>query len=404
MTLNFDGGADDIPTFSLCRSAGLRRQERQGLFPALVRRQRSSFSAPCSISRIASRRPSVLRPASRARARPRCAADASAPAAAGFERSTIAGVYIHATAVNNLIARNAVVETRPAGALPDRRRCSRRWPRSRGVAFSAAHRASAWAAMIARWGGRRHRLPSPMRWRCRWSSRSLASLAALAAMIGLPLRRRRQGPPPAAEELCALPRPARHQPDAVVEEVAGARRRDPQGHGVLLRPRGIFAIAENMSPDGLMSLMNEYLSAMTDVIESHGGYVDKYIGDSIVAVFGAPADDPDHAANAARAALRLLHATRRTQRLARRSSEHQLAQRIGINSGEALVGNFGSRRRFNYSVMSDAVNLRLAARRRQQVLRHHHHRLGDDGCASPASGFAVARTRRRSGSRDATRR
>ena len=50
--------------------------------------------------------------------------------------------------------------------------------------------------------------------------------------------------------------------------------------------------------------MNEYLSAMTDVIEAHGGFVDKYIGDAIVAVFGAPLDDPDHAANAVHAALR----------------------------------------------------------------------------------------------------
>jgi adenylate cyclase/guanylate cyclase len=112
-----------------------------------------------------------------------------------------------------------------------------------------------------------------------------------------------------------------------------------------------------MSPDGLMSLMNEYLSEMTDIIEGHGGYVDKYIGDSIVAVFGAPADDHDHAANAARAAL---DCCRRLAELNRDSAtfrECKLAQRIGINSGEALVGNFGSRRRFNYSVMSDAVNL-----------------------------------------------
>ena len=49
--------------------------------------------------------------------------------------------------------------------------------------------------------------------------------------------------------------------------------------------------------------MNEYLSAMTDIIEAHGGFVDKYIGDAIVAVFGAPLDDPDHAANGVRAAL-----------------------------------------------------------------------------------------------------
>ena len=58
-----------------------------------------------------------------------------------------------------------------------------------------------------------------------------------------------------------------------------------------------------MTPSELVALMNDYLSAMTDIIESHGGYVDKYIGDSIVAMFGAPADDPDHARNAVRAAL-----------------------------------------------------------------------------------------------------
>jgi adenylate cyclase len=103
--------------------------------------------------------------------------------------------------------------------------------------------------------------------------------------------------------------------------------------------------------------MNEYLSAMTDVIERHGGYVDKYIGDSIVAVFGAPADDPDHAANAARAALDCCTQLAELNASSAAFQEFKLAQRIGINSGEALVGNFGSRRRFNYSVMSDAVNL-----------------------------------------------
>ena len=120
---------------------------------------------------------------------------------------------------------------------------------------------------------------------------------------------------------------------------------------------GFSLIAEKMSPDSLMELMNEYLSAMTDVIERHGGYVDKYIGDSIVAVFGAPADDPDHAANAARAALDCCTQLAELNASSAAFQEYKLAQRIGINSGEALVGNFGSRRRFNYSVMSDAVNL-----------------------------------------------
>jgi adenylate cyclase len=120
---------------------------------------------------------------------------------------------------------------------------------------------------------------------------------------------------------------------------------------------GFSAIAENMPPGRLMALMNEYLSDMTDVIEAHGGYVDKYIGDSIVAVFGAPADDPDHAANAALAALDCCARLAELNATSPVFRDHPLTQRIGINSGEALVGNFGSRRRFNYSVMSDAVNL-----------------------------------------------
>ena len=120
---------------------------------------------------------------------------------------------------------------------------------------------------------------------------------------------------------------------------------------------GFSQFSENLSPDALMALMNEYLSAMTDVIESHGGYVDKYIGDSIVAVFGAPADDRDHASNAARAALGCCERLEELNRGTAAFQGRKLAQRIGINTGDALVGNFGSRRRFNYSVMSDAVNV-----------------------------------------------
>ena len=120
---------------------------------------------------------------------------------------------------------------------------------------------------------------------------------------------------------------------------------------------GFSQIAEKMSAHDLMQLMNEYLSEMTDIIERHGGYVDKYIGDSIVALFGAPADDPNHAANAARAALDCSARLAELNRDSPTFRDCKLAQRIGINSGEALVGNFGSRKRFNYSVMSDAVNL-----------------------------------------------
>jgi class 3 adenylate cyclase len=116
------------------------------------------------------------------------------------------------------------------------------------------------------------------------------------------------------------------------------------------------SIAEKIRPADLVAAMNDYLTAMSDVIEAHGGFVDKYIGDAIVAVFGAPVEDSDHAANAVRAAL---ECAARLATLERVQAAFGLAlrQRIGLNSGDALVGNIGSRRRFNYTVMGDMVNL-----------------------------------------------
>ena len=144
---------------------------------------------------------------------------------------------------------------------------------------------------------------------------------------------------------------------------------------------GFSLIAEKMSPDALMALMNEYLSAMTDIIEGHGGYVDKYIGDSIVAVFGAPADDPDHAANAARAALDCC---------TRLDELNAVVGRVpGAQAGAAHRDQFrrGAGRQFRIAAALQLFGHerrgepRLAAGGRQQILRHHHHRLRDDGRA-----------------------
>jgi class 3 adenylate cyclase len=120
---------------------------------------------------------------------------------------------------------------------------------------------------------------------------------------------------------------------------------------------GFSSISEKMTPAELVTFMNEYLSAMTDIIESKGGYIDKYIGDSIVAMFGAPADDSDHASNAAHAALGCRARLDQLNQSSAAFQGYKVAHRMGLNSGEALVGNIGSRRRFNYSVMSDAVNV-----------------------------------------------
>lgn len=117
------------------------------------------------------------------------------------------------------------------------------------------------------------------------------------------------------------------------------------------------AISESLEPEALVAVLNDYLSEMTDIVEEHGGFVDKYIGDAIVAVFGAPLHDPEHAANAIAAAVACHQRLLEIQDHFPLPEGRRLLARIGLNSGQALVGNIGSRRRFNYTVIGDAVNL-----------------------------------------------
>ncbi len=120
---------------------------------------------------------------------------------------------------------------------------------------------------------------------------------------------------------------------------------------------GFTSLGERLTPEELTELLNLYLSEMTGVIFAHGGTVDKYIGDAIVAFWNAPLEQPDHATRACLAALdchtRL--AELRDQRLQAQGQE--LFMRIGVNTGPMVVGNMGSRERFDYSVLGDAVNL-----------------------------------------------
>jgi adenylate cyclase len=117
-------------------------------------------------------------------------------------------------------------------------------------------------------------------------------------------------------------------------------------------------IAETLRPDELVPLMNEYLSAMTEIIMQHGGFVDKYIGDAVDGVFGAPLDDANQALNAVKAALTCQKRLREMNAAELFTLRGQLLhQRIGLHTGEAIVGNIGSRQRFNYTVMGDAANL-----------------------------------------------
>lgn len=121
--------------------------------------------------------------------------------------------------------------------------------------------------------------------------------------------------------------------------------------------RGFTTISEELDPAELVVLLNECLGTMTEIILDEGGTVDKYIGDAIVAMFGAPMDDRDHALAACRAALRCQHAMDALRTRWLEQGLPPMSVRIGINTGIALVGNMGSEQRFDYTMIGDAVNL-----------------------------------------------
>lgn len=120
---------------------------------------------------------------------------------------------------------------------------------------------------------------------------------------------------------------------------------------------GFTTISESMAPEPLVDLLNEYLNEMSEVILSYDGTVDKYIGDAIMAVWGAPIEQPDHAVRACLAALDCRQKLRALRAALKQRGLPELHARIGLSSGVMLVGNMGSKRRFDYTVVGDAVNL-----------------------------------------------
>jgi len=118
---------------------------------------------------------------------------------------------------------------------------------------------------------------------------------------------------------------------------------------------GFTSLSETMAPAALVELLAGYFDEMSTVIASHGGTIDKFIGDAIMAFWNAPLEEPEHAVAACTAALafqqKLEDMKRADPALA------GLAARVGIATGEVLVGNIGSHHRMNYTVMGDTVNL-----------------------------------------------
>lgn len=353
VTLNFDGGANDIPTFSL---ADLHACAEKGDTAYFKRHFDGRVVLIGTVLDVEDRKLTSKRLATGVEGTnaPRCVLPP--PAASGkFQRDSISGVYIHATAVNNLLRHEALIEL------------GRWWNWSAGFGFASI--AAAAALTLSPIGAMVVFLVAAFAW-------AAAAVWTFLHMLVLPLidpilAGLAAGATTIAYRFIVSDKDKRllrktfalYLAPAVIEKMM-ASHKPPELGGETRQITvyfsdiaGFSSFSEKLEPKDLVDLMIEYLSAMSDIIEAHGGFVDKYIGDAIVAVFGAPLNDPAHALNAVRAALKCRDKLEELNRTSRFFKGFKLSQRIGLNSGEALVGNIGSRRRFNYTVMGDTVNL-----------------------------------------------
>jgi class 3 adenylate cyclase/CHASE2 domain-containing sensor protein len=357
MPVDFTGGGRDVPMFSLADLRACAEKNDEAFFKRHFAGKAALVGVVLDVEdrKITSKR--FMTGPEGAGMGPRCALEPRADLIkAGFVREAIPGVLIHAAAIENFLRGGGLRELGPAG------RAAASLP---GVALAAAAAlalpaslagaallgiAALWTALAAILLQNALAIP--------WLDGLAAAIAAAALTIGWRFA--------VADKDKRFLRQsfALYLAPAVIDKLVEGDK-PPQLGGeereitVLFSDvAGFTALSEGLTPAELVATMNVYLSAMTDIIEEHGGFVDKYIGDAIVAVFGAPLDDPHHARNAARAALACqakLGALNADPAQPFRGKK--LGARIGLNTGRALVGNMGSARRFNYTVMGDTVNL-----------------------------------------------
>ncbi|PWC52438.1 guanylate cyclase [Azospirillum sp. TSH7] len=273
---------------------------------------------------------------------------------AGRTRDSIPGVYIHAAAISNLMAHDALAEAgRPASValvllLAGLAALVTLATRPPVAAFGLLLLLAGWSgvAVEAFQGG----LVLP------YLQAALAALLVFPLALGL--------------RFAVLDRDQRHIRNAFKLYLPGSLIDDMIASGqspclggeerdlsiLFCDIAGFTKMSEGMEPEALVAVLNRYFTVMTDIIEAHGGFVDKYIGDAVLAVFGAPYAIDNHARAAVAAALAMRQAMADDPTLLATASGRG-SNRIGIATGPALIGNIGSPRRFNYTVMGDTVNL-----------------------------------------------
>ena len=273
----------------------------------------------------------------------------------GLVRDTIPGVFVHATAVNNLLRKEAVRE-------PDRTvyalitlvlalviAALTMWlaPAPAGLALAAGALIWAGAATFAFKGGLVLPLLDPL------AAGGLTFSVLLGYRFSVSDKDKRYlrkmfsyfVAPAVVEQLVADPSRLK----------LGGERRELTV--IFTDITGFTTLTESTDPTVLVPILNTYLDRMSQVILKHGGTIDKIIGDAFLALFNAPADQPDHAARAVACALDL-------DQCAQAFVAEQAAQgidfgatRIGVHTGMAVVGNFGGEARFDYTAHGDAINI-----------------------------------------------
>lgn len=274
---------------------------------------------------------------------------------AATARSTWPGVYLHATAVNNLLRGDALVRPGPGlrlgsvlavALLVTTVALAMRPQRSAPVALAVG---AAWVLLATFVFRQDIILPliDPL----------IAGILALGASIGYRYVT-------TDRERARIRDSFAHYLDPAVIDSMLEEGKMPELGGEERELTVFFsdiekfsAISERMGPAELVEFLNEYFAIMGVEIERHGGFIERFIGDAVIAVFGAPVDDPDHALHAVQAAIAI------QERLTASADRFDVPDgmavrtRFGVNTGVMTVGNVGSNRRFAYTVMGDSVNL-----------------------------------------------